>query len=157
MKLLLILAGGGASSGLDDIRTPFIVRDKPNTIQRISFPILFRLFLTRNKNENALVGITAVPIRAAPVASAKVFSFAIVNKTSGVVEKFYASPTDASDWEEDLLGDDAIPPGGRYQVRFKDKRGACQYDLRFEFRDERFETLEDTQNLCRITEYELTE
>lgn len=104
-----------------------------------------------------LIGIAVALVLAAPVASAKTFSLTIVNKTSSVVEAFFASPANESDWEEDLLGNDAIPPGGRYQVRFEDKRGVCRYDLRFEFRDPSYEALEDTQNLCNVNEYELTD
>lgn len=88
---------------------------------------------------------------------AKTFSLTIINKTDSIVEAVYASPTGESDWEDDLLGDKAIRAGGRYVIRFEDRRGACRYDLRFEFRDSQYEPLEDTQNLCQISEYELSE
>lgn len=104
-----------------------------------------------------VIGSAIALMMAAPLASAKTFTLTIVNKTSSVLEAFYASPTNENDWEEDLLGDDAIRPNGRYVVRFRDDRGVCNYDLRFEFRDTRLETLEDTQNLCKIKEYEITE
>src|SRR5690606_40774626 len=80
-----------------------------------------------------VIGSAIALMMAAPLASAKTFTLTIVNKTSSVLEAFYASPTNENDWEEDLLGDDAIRPNGRYVVRFRDDRGVCNYDLRFEY------------------------
>lgn len=93
----------------------------------------------------------------APALHAKTFSVKIANKTESIVEAVYASPTGESNWEEDLLGDKAIAVGGSYTVRFTDDRNVCKYDLRFEFRDSDYEPLEDTQDLCQLKEYEITD
>ncbi len=90
-------------------------------------------------------------------AYAKTFSLTIVNSTKTTIESVYASPTGAKDWEEDLLGDSTIKAGGKFTVRFEDDRKVCNYDLRFEFRSKEYEPLEDTQNLCKVTEYEVEE
>lgn len=88
---------------------------------------------------------------------ARTFSLTIENGTKTVIEAFYASPTGEDDWEEDLFGDRALAPGARHTVRFEDNRNVCRYDLRFEFRGSEYEPLEDTQNLCEVVEYEVTE
>lgn len=90
-------------------------------------------------------------------AYAKTFNLTIINNTKTVIESVYASPKGVKNWEEDLLGDRAINAGGRFKVSFEDDRKVCNYDLRFEFRSKEYEPMEDTQNLCKITEYEVTE
>ena len=99
----------------------------------------------------------AVFLAASPMLQAKTFSLTIQNNTKSILEAFYASPTGEDDWENDLLEDNAVRAGGSYTVRFKDDRDVCRYDLRFEFRGSKYEPLEDTQNLCQIKEYELTD
>lgn len=91
------------------------------------------------------------------IADANTFALTIINNTSSTVERFYASPVGVSDWEEDLFGRNALPPGGEITVRFSDGRDVCAYDLLFEFRGDALEDLTDTQNLCEVGIYEIYE
>lgn len=88
---------------------------------------------------------------------ASTFALTITNKTSSVVDAFYASPTGEDDWEEDLFGKDSLAPGASITVRFADNRDVCKYDMMFEFQGGQLEDLTDTQNLCTLGEYEITE
>ncbi len=64
---------------------------------------------------------------------------------------FYASPTDVSSWEEDILGNDILYSGETAQITIADGRSQCHYDLRMEFDDG--DILEDTANLCELGSY----
>ncbi|WP_372004287.1 hypothetical protein P7L74_22095 [Tistrella mobilis] len=101
----------------------------------------------------ALIALTAW----SGTAAANTFSLTIVNKTGSVLEAFYTSPVGEDDWEEDMLGDEVIAPGKQKTIRFKDDRNVCKYDMRFEFGGGDLEPLEDTQNLCDLGTYTITE
>lgn len=108
--------------------------------------------------KNVIFGaVLAVGLVASELAFANTFALTIVNSTNSVVNAFYASPRSADEWENDLFGEDALPPGHSVIVRFSDDRDVCVYDMRFEFQGNDLEPLQDTQNLCEVTEYEITE
>jgi len=109
-------------------------------------------------NKKTFLAAVLTCLAVAPLAAtAKTFTLTIINSTKTVIESVYASPTGVKNWEEDLLGDRAINAGGKFTVRFDDDRKVCNYDLRFEFRSKEYEPMEDTQNLCEVNEYEVTE
>jgi hypothetical protein len=99
----------------------------------------------------------ALVIAGTSLAGANTFALTIVNSTGSTVERFYASPVGVTDWEEDLFGDQVLPAGDEITVRFADERDVCEYDLLFEFRGNDLEDLTDTQNLCEVGIYEITE
>lgn len=83
--------------------------------------------------------------------------FTLKNKTGSVINSFYTSPVGEESWEEDVLAQEILAPGETAEVTIKDGRRACDYDMRFEFQGDDLETLEDTQNLCELGEYSVTE
>ena len=83
--------------------------------------------------------------------------FTLKNGTNSVLNAFYTSPVGEDSWEEDVFGSDALAPGDSVRVTVKDGRRACEYDMRFEFQGDDLEDLEDTQNLCEMSEYTITE
>ena len=56
-----------------------------------------------------------------------------------------------------LSSRDALAPGESVQITMRDGRRACNYDMRFEFQGDDLEDMEDTQDLCNMSEYEITE
>jgi hypothetical protein len=95
---------------------------------------------------------------AAPAMAADELTFTIVNKTSEVITHFYTSPSNVEDWEEDVLGEDVIGPGESMQITIADGRRTCKYDLKFDFEGStKLETTTDTQDLCEMSTYTLTE
>ncbi|HIJ85833.1 MAG TPA: hypothetical protein HPQ00_16735, partial [Magnetococcales bacterium] len=42
--------------------------------------------------------------------------FTLNNKTSLVLDSFFASPTGVGDWEDDILGVDVLGPGESIQI-----------------------------------------
>jgi len=81
-------------------------------------------------------------------------TFVLNNATTVDLMEFYASPTDASDWEEDILGEEILPAGGAGQVIIGEDRG-CDYDIKMVFADG--EELEDAINICETSEYTISE
>ncbi|WOC17315.1 hypothetical protein [Pseudochrobactrum sp. MP213Fo] len=83
--------------------------------------------------------------------------FTLKNGTNSVVNNFHASPVGVDSWEDDILGRDALDAGESMEITIADGRSVCSYDMRFEFQGDDLEDLEDTQNLCELGEYTITE
>lgn len=81
-------------------------------------------------------------------------SFTLTNSTSVDILEFYASPTSAPDWEDDILGSDILSAGEAATISIPEDRG-CDYDIMAVFADG--DELTDTLNICEISEYEFTE
>lgn len=84
--------------------------------------------------------------------------FTLKNGTNSVLTEFYTSPVNVNEWEEDVLGKDVLNPGESARVTIADGRRVCKYDMRFEFsEDSDLDTTTDTQDLCELGEYTVTE
>lgn len=83
--------------------------------------------------------------------------FSLINGTNSVLNAFYTSPVGEDNWEEDVFGTDVLSPGDSIRITIRDGRRACKYDMRFEFQGDDLENLEDTQDLCEMSEYTITE
>ena len=59
----------------------------------------------------------------------------IINDTSQTMTMFHASNVNTTDWQEDILGNDVVRPGGSVMVNINDGTGHCRYDLRATFAD----------------------
>ena len=93
----------------------------------------------------------------AGTASAEDLVFTLKNRTGSVVNAFYTSPKGVSEWEDDVFGDDTLLPGDSIRITIADGRDVCNYDMRFEFQGDELEDMEDTQNLCEMDSYTITE
>lgn len=100
---------------------------------------------------------TAVAMLCAGAAQAEDLVFTLKNGTNSVLNAFYTSPVGENSWEEDVFGQSALAPGESVQITMRDGRRACNYDMRFEFQGDDLEDMEDTQDLCNMSEYEITE
>jgi hypothetical protein len=57
--------------------------------------------------------------------------FTLVNESSVTIAYAYVSSTDITDWNDDVLGDDVLPPGRRVGVTFTAfTPGTCAYDIK---------------------------
>lgn len=83
--------------------------------------------------------------------------FTLKNGTNSVLNAFYTSPVGEDSWEEDVFGSDALGAGDSVKITIRDGRRTCKYDMRFEFQGDDLETLEDSQDLCELGEYTVTE
>ena len=97
----------------------------------------------------------AVLVAGAVDASAYDRRVVVVNNTSTTIQEFYASNTGENDWQEDILGDDTLQPGGEMTVNIDDGSGACVYDFRAEFTNGQVLTRMNI-NVCQIADYYYT-
>jgi hypothetical protein len=68
---------------------------------------------------------------ASPALAADPRDFTLVNASSSTIRELYVSPSNSSDWEEDVLGDDMLSPGQRVNITFSRFRpGHCCYDIK---------------------------
>lgn len=102
----------------------------------------------------AAAASAAVLLFAAP-SYAEDLVFTLTNSTSSVMTTFHASPSGVDSWEEDVLGSEVLGPGESVQVTIADGRDVCEYDMKFDF--EELETLTDTQDLCEMGSYTISE
>jgi len=93
----------------------------------------------------------------AGAAAAEDLVFTLKNSTNSVLNAFYTSPVGEESWEDDVFGNEVLAPGESIKVTIEDGRRACEYDMRFEFQGNQLEDMEDTQDLCELGEYEITE
>lgn len=107
--------------------------------------------------KSTLIAASLLSLFAASSASAQAVEFTIVNKTKSVVNAFYTSPVGVKSWEDDVFGDQALGPDESITITIEDGRRVCKYDLRFEFQGDDLEDLEDTQDICELGEYTITE
>lgn len=61
----------------------------------------------------------------------------IINNSGRTLLEFYATNTGTSHWGRDLLGQNVIPPGGRYLFDFNDRTGYCLFDFKAVLDDRR--------------------
>lgn len=57
----------------------------------------------------------------------------IENQTGRVIWAIYGSRTSTQSWEEDILGENVLPPGESARINFDDGTGACAFDMKVVF------------------------
>lgn len=80
----------------------------------------------------------------------------INNHSSYDIIEFYASHTDASGWEEDILGRSILPAGQSVVINIDDGSGYCIFDFKAVFEDG--DELEKYgNNVCELAEFNYTD
>ena len=80
----------------------------------------------------------------------------IINETRHTLVRFYASKISSDDWEEDILGNSTLQPGGQVKINIDDGSGACLYDFKAVF-DDGDELIRNRINVCTVGQYRYTE
>lgn len=101
--------------------------------------------------------LSAAIVLSAGAAHAEDLVFTLKNGTNSVLNNFHASPTGVAEWEDDIFGSQALAPGESMQITIADGRDVCKYDMKFEFQGDNLDTTTDTQDLCELGEYTITE
>ena len=104
-----------------------------------------------------ICGIAALCFVAAPVASyAADVKFDLVNNSARAIANFYTSPSDTTDWQEDVLGEDTIDPGATDTITIATADGQCLYDMRFIMEDNA-ELVEKGIDVCKLNSFSLSD
>lgn len=101
--------------------------------------------------------LSAALALSAGAAHAEDLVFTLKNGTNSVLNNFHASPVGVAEWEDDIFGRQALGPGESMQITIADGRDVCKYDMKFEFQGDELDTTTDTQDLCELGEYTITE
>ena len=80
----------------------------------------------------------------------------IINDTSFSLRELYGSNVGQDDWEEDVLGNDVIEPGGTWTVNFDDGSCYCFFDFKAVFSDNT-STIRRRYNVCTSGEWRVYE
>ena len=94
------------------------------------------------------LALAAVSLALAGPALAQERSVEIVNMSGFTITNFYASTLGAADWQEDVLGGQAVASGQTAVVNFADS-GECSYSFRAVF-DDGDEAIQDI-DVCSVT------
>ena len=89
-----------------------------------------------------------------PPANAGDQDFTVVNKTGVTIHKLFVAPHESDDWEENLLGKDALEDGETFDITFSRKEKAAMWDLKIEDKEGNAVTWENL-NLLKISEVTL--
>ncbi len=58
-------------------------------------------------------------------------TFTLINRTTRVLEEFYASPPSVNDWEDNIFGKNfRLRPGEETEIVIDDQRDNCLYDFK---------------------------
>lgn len=78
----------------------------------------------------AVAGLVGAPQRAL---AEDPRDFTLVNGSQVTIREVYVSASDVQSWQDDVLGEDVLPPGERVNIRFNPNdadAGKCLYDIR---------------------------
>ena len=81
----------------------------------------------------------------------------IYNDTSYTINEFYASNVGTRNWEEDILGEDVLPPGYSVVVNIDDSSGYCKFDFLAVFEDGDEVQSNTSVNVCEVGDFHFTE
>jgi hypothetical protein len=74
--------------------------------------------------------------------------FTLENDSLSYITQVYVSPASSTDWGDDILGVDVLPPGQSVDISFDASIGrTCIYDL-LVVTDDGTKTRKDRENLC---------
>ena len=80
----------------------------------------------------------------------------IVNGSTREIVAFYASVVEVRDWQESLLGENALAAGASIVLDFEDGSGYCRYRFRAIF-DDGVELVRPSVNVCEVGTYRYTD
>ena len=79
----------------------------------------------------AIVGVIALSVLMAAVfPQDRKRNFTLRNQTGVEIHQLFLSPHSSDDWEEDVLGREALPDGERIQINFDDRDKHEMWDLK---------------------------
>lgn len=94
--------------------------------------------------------LIALSLLASTSVSARNLDFQLTNKTGYTINEVYVSSASSSEWEEDVMGRDALPHNSRVNIRFNGNGDGCKWDMKVVYDDG--ETAEwGGLNLCAVS------
>lgn len=103
-------------------------------------------------------GLVALALLAGAMpATAQDIEFTLINNSSQSLHYFYTTPSNMSEWGDDLLGETGtLEPGYQGTVFIGDGSDQCLYDFRFETGEGALLEVAEV-NICELDSYTLTD
>jgi hypothetical protein len=117
------------------------------------------MLITNSARRFALASVAAIPtaLMATTAVLAADVVFMLNNETSDNLIEFYASPTTADNWEDNIIPEgDFVASGETVRVTIPDDGRGCLYDILGVF-DDGSEIDEYNVNICEMSEYTYSE
>jgi hypothetical protein len=95
--------------------------------------------------------VSALTLSLATPLAAQDLVFTVTNQSGVDLVELYASSSDASSWEENILAGQALPSGASGEVTIAGAGKNCAFDLRMVFADG--DVLEDRTDICQAPGY----
>lgn len=76
--------------------------------------------------------------------------FTLVNKTGYTLSELYVSPSQADDWQDDVLGADILEDGQTVDVSFQRATKTCKWDLKVVYEDDDSSAVWRAIDLCTV-------
>jgi hypothetical protein len=92
----------------------------------------------------------AAPVSPARAAEAKQ-DFSLVNLTGYEIKEVYVSPSKATDWQEDVLGDDTLPNKSSVHITFHRSDKTCHWDLKVVYAVDSSNAYWENIDLCAVS------
>lgn len=110
------------------------------------------LLVNDKKINEAVFSVKSEAVVAAVSAPAQARqNFTLINRTGYDIREVYVSPADASDWEEDILGDEELLDDEEQWVRFQRAEKACKWDLKVVYSEDDSSAIWYAVDLCKVT------
>jgi hypothetical protein len=77
--------------------------------------------------------------------------FSLVNSTGYEISEVYVAPSDSSDWQEDVLGQDTLGDGQKANISFSRDTDACAWDLKVIYSDDNSSAEWRGVDLCQLS------
>jgi hypothetical protein len=97
----------------------------------------------------SIVLALAAATGASPAQEAKQ-DFKLVNKTGYELKELYVSPSKASDWQDDVLGQATLSDSGSVDIKFHRADKTCKWDLKVVYTVDSSSAVWSDIDLCSI-------
>jgi hypothetical protein len=87
-----------------------------------------------------------------PPASALDRQIQLTNDTRIAIVELYAARVATGRWQQDILGEDFLPPGNSLVIKIDDETGYCRYDLKAVL-DDGTTVIHRNINVCSLDRY----
>ena len=80
----------------------------------------------------------------------------LINDSSDTIVEFHASNTGRGRWEEDILGQQVVPPGRSVVINLNDGSGYCRFDFKTVMENGK-SLVKRNVNICALETYRITD
>lgn len=77
--------------------------------------------------------------------------FTLINKTGYTLSELYVSPSNAEDWQDDVLGQDILEDGQSVDITFQRATKTCKWDLKVVYEDDDSSAVWSKIDLCSVS------